>query len=257
MSRLRIYPKVANDMFFTQGSWAMTFLGIMLIIQMVKMVTSLFNGSDLNSYYAATFIASNIFMLVIGIISPIGFIPHFVSHGVTRKDYFKGTVLGTIGLALAIPIISAVVSSILSLIEKLLNLSLSMVPFEGKDIAEEGNLIADIILSIIFTPYVDLGSNWLLALFVFALNIFTYYVAGWFIGSAFCRLGILGILSIPAAFILIFVEDLFISISLGLPVPSFAESLEIPFIFSLAVIWASIAIVCWGIRQLTKRISVK
>lgn len=257
MSQPRIYPKVASDVFFAQGGWAASFLGIMLIIQVVKMVFATFNDSDPSSYYVATFIASNIFMLVIGIISPMGFLPHFVSNGVTRKDYFKGTIIGTIGVAFAIPIVSAVVSSLQNFIVKLLNMQVSMEPFVGKGADGEGDFASEIILSIIFTPYVDFESNWLLAIFVFAINLFTYYIAGWLIGSAFYRFGVLGILSIPLAFILVYLEDLLLSISLGLPVPSFAGSIEISFLLSLLGIVLSIAIFCWGIRQLTKRVVVK
>jgi hypothetical protein len=91
MKQPKNYPKVAIDMFFVQGIWASGFLGIMLLIQIVKSVLFIFNDNNgVNTYYDATFIASNIFMLVIGIISAVGFIPHYVSNGVTRKDYFKG-----------------------------------------------------------------------------------------------------------------------------------------------------------------------
>lgn len=254
---MKVYRKTANDMFFAQGSWAFGFLSVVFIIHIVKMVVSYFTGSEINPYYVTTFIASNIFMLVIGIISPIGFIPYFVSLGVTRKDYFKGGVLGSAGVALAIPIVSVIISLLFGLFEKLLKLSVSMGPFAERDPAEEGNFVGDLVQSIIFTPFVDLSENWLLALFVFALNIFTYYVAGWFIGAAFGRLGIFGILSIPFALILIFAEDLLLSLGLGLPVPSIATSIEMPLILSLLVIAFILAVFCWAIRQLTKKMVVK
>ncbi|MDQ0229041.1 hypothetical protein [Metabacillus malikii] len=257
MRQPRIYPKVAKDMFFIQSKWAFQFLIVMLIIQVVKTVTTFFKSSNENSFYDATFIAANIFMLVIGIISAIAFLPSFVRNGVTRKDYFKGTLIGTFGVAVAIPIISAVVSTILDLIFKIMNVRVVYESFESLNVVDEGNGIADIIISIIFTPYVDLSSNWILALVVFAINLFTYYIAGWLVGAAFSRLGILGIVSIVLAFILIYVQDLLVSISFGLPVPAFLKELEVPIVFPLIGIVVAIVLVCLVIRVLTKRIIVK
>ncbi len=257
MNQPRIYLKVATDMFVTQWVWAFKFLSVVFIIQIIKTVIALLNGSEQSSYFDVTFVASNIFMLVIGIISAIAFLAHFVSNGVTRKDYFKGTLIGTVGVALAISVVSAIVSSLLELILKLVNLQPSIAPFNGNNSADFDNLVAELVYSVIFTPYVDLGSNWLLSILVFALNIFTYYVAGWLIGAAFSRLGLLGIVSILIAFILVYVEDLILSISLGLPVPSFAESLDVPVILSVIGVLVALGIVCWIIRQLTKRMIVK
>ncbi|QCR32247.1 hypothetical protein [Lysinibacillus sp. SGAir0095] len=258
MDQPRNFPKVASDMFFVQGIWASGFLGIMLIIQIIKTVMSSINGNEVNTYFVATFIASNIFMLVIGIISAYGFIPHFVSNGVTRKDYFIGTIFGTIGLALSIPIVSAIITSISKLIINLLNLQVTIGSFENRVTESDDHIIADLVTSVIFSPYIELSSSWLLAILVFALNIFTYYVAGWLIGAAFSRLGIIGgILSIIIGFIVIQTEDILLSTSLGLNVPSFALTIELPSIVSIMVILIIIALCLWIIRQLTKRMRVK
>lgn len=251
MNKTGIYRKVAADMFFIQGIWAAYFLGIMFIIHIVKIVIAGINGSEISSYFVNTFIASNIFMLVIGIISTLSFLPYFVSNGVTRKDYFKGTIIGTIGVALAIPIVSAIVSTLLDFIVKLLNIKISVVTFGGNAEFEKGELIGNIVQSIIFTPFVELSSNWILALFIFVVNIFTYYIAGWFIGSAFKRFGIIGIISIPFAFLLITIEDWLFSISLGLFTAP--PTIEIPFFLSLLGVVVSLGIICWLIRLLTKK----
>lgn len=257
MSQPRIYLKVAKDMFLAQGMWAVSFLGVMLTIQIMKIGAWFFSGSSPNIFFDATFIAANIFMIVIGIISTIGFVPYFVGHGVTRKDYFKGTIIGTLGVAIAIPVVTAIISSLIDLLIKLVGITVQFEPFNGNEIGDEGFLPADILLAIIFTPYVDLSSNWVMSIIVFVINLFTYYIAGWLIGSAFSRLSVLGILSIPLAFILIYVEDLLLSFSLGLPVSSFVGTVEIPFIVSIIGIAVAIGITCLGIRQLTKNLVVK
>lgn len=252
------FPKVASDMFFVQGIWAVGFLGILLMIQVIKTVTSIANDGTVNTFFVSAFVASNIFMLVIGIISAVGFIPHFVSNGVTRKDYFKGTIAGTAVLALAIPIVSSLVTIVFSLILKLLNMQPQLQSMRNIESDPDGSLVADFILSIVFTPYVDYSTNWLLAILVFALNIFTYYIAGWLIGAAFSRFGVVsGILSVVLAFVLILAEDRLLSKGLGLTSPGFIVSVEIPLLVSIAASLLLNAVYLWFIRQLTKRMVVK
>ncbi|MCM3387172.1 hypothetical protein M3649_03380 [Ureibacillus chungkukjangi] len=258
MKQPRNYPKVASDMFFLQGTWASGFLGVMLIVQIIKMITSYFNGNEVNTFFTATFIASNIFMLVIGIISAVGFIPHYVSNGITRKDYFKGTIIGTIGLALVLPIISAVITGAIQLVINLLNLLINLESFENPLHEGDNHIVADIITSVIFTPYIELSSNWIAAILVFAINIFTYYVVGWLIGAAFSRFGVIvGLLFIILGFIVVQVEDIVLSISLGLNVPGFVDEIEIPIVISIVAILLILSICLWLIRQLTKRMIVK
>ena len=258
MKQPRNYPKVASDMFFVQGTWAAGFLGVMIIVQIIKIITSYFNGNEVNTYFTATFIASNIFMLVIGIISAIGFIPHYVSNGITRKDYFKGTIIGTIGLSLVIPIISAIITGVIQLIINLFNLLVNISPFKNPIHEVDNHVVADIITSVIFTPYIELSSNWIVAILVFALNIFTYYVVGWLIGASFSRLGVIvGLFSIILGFIVVQAEDILLSVSLGLNVPNFVGELEIPIVLSIIAILLILSLCLWLIRQLTKNMIVK
>lgn len=192
-------------------------------------------------------------MLVIGIISVVGFIPHYVSNGITRKDYFKGTIIGTIGLALVLPIISAVITGAIQLVINLFNLLINLESFENPLHEADNHIVADIITSVIFTPYIELSSNWIAAILVFAINIFTYYVVGWLIGAAFSRFGVIvGLLFIILGFIVVQVEDILLSISLGLNVPGFVDEIEIPIVISIVAILLILSICLWLIRQLTK-----
>lgn len=58
------YPKVATDMFAIQMSWTLGFLGVMFIIHMIKIITSLFSGNNPEVYFISTFFAAHIYMLV-------------------------------------------------------------------------------------------------------------------------------------------------------------------------------------------------
>src|SRR5690625_5521729 len=73
----------------------------------------IFFMSNVDSFYNASYIVSIIYMFVIGIIS-ISFLTYYVEHGITRKNYFYGNVIASIGLSIIIPI----VLYLLSLIEE-------------------------------------------------------------------------------------------------------------------------------------------
>ena len=258
MQQPRNFPKVASDLFMVQGIWASGYLGIMLVVQIVKIILSLLSNNEVATFFDTTFIASNIFMLVIGIISVSGFLPHYVGQGVTRRDYFKGTILGAIGLALAISIVSAAVTGIFHVLTKLLKLQMDMTSLENVHIDEGGNVVGMFVKSVILTPHVELSSNWLLATLVFASNIFIYYVIGWLIGAAFSRLGAgKGILLMIAGILAIHAADILLSLSLGLEVPSFVAHFEMPFFVPLITLFLLIVACLWVIRLLTKRIIVK
>ncbi|MBB6451181.1 hypothetical protein HNR44_003175 [Geomicrobium halophilum] len=64
-----------------------------------------------------------------------------------------------------------------------------------------GGVIAELVLSVILSPNVDPSGNWVLAIGVFALNIFIFYLLGWLISVGFKAGGtILGLVFIVLAF---------------------------------------------------------
>lgn len=259
MKQKTIYPKVATDLYWVQLFWALGFLGVLLVIQIIKMIISITKGIEMNQYFDAVFIAANIFMLVIGIISSYGFLPYYVGNGVTRKDYFKGTAIASVVLSITIPIIASLVSVIQIFLVNVVNLSILKDSSLGKNApVNEDGLIGEMIQSIILTPFVDLQSNWLLAIFVFALNIFIYYLVGWLIGSGFYRFGVLfGLICIIIAFIIIYAQDILLRIVLDLPIHDMFAWLQLPIYASGIGIFVLIVITLWMIRQLTKRVAIK
>ncbi|MFJ5770462.1 hypothetical protein [Psychrobacillus sp. NPDC093180] len=258
MNQKTIYPKVATDMFWVQFFWALGFLGVLLVVQIIKAILSIIKGIEMNDYFDAVFIAANIFMLVIGIISSYGFLPYYVSNGVTRKDYFKGSAIASVALSITIPIIASIISVIQIFIVNLIDLSILKDSSLGNATGDEGNMVAELILSIVFTPFIDLQSNWLLAIFVFALNIFIYYLVGWLIGSGFYRFGVLfGLVCIILAFFIIYAQDLLLSLALDLPVHDMFASLQLPIYVAVIGIFVLAGLTFWMIRQLTKRIAIK
>ncbi len=213
----------------------------------------------MNSYFDAVFVSSNIYMLVIGIIAAYAFLQYYVSSGVTRKDYFKGAAIASVGLSFSIPIIASVIAALQIFIINLMNFPiLTRSQLANRFTEDDGNLIGNFIQSIILTPFVDLQDNWLVAIVVFASNILMYYLVGWLIGSGFYRYGVLpGLLCIVIAFVVLYAQDLLLSIALDLPVHDMFASLDFPVFVSIVGIVILVSIVLWMIRQLTKRAPIK
>lgn len=259
LRKASIFPKVATDLFWVQLFWAFGFLGIMFAIHIVKIILAINSDNDIELYFVSTFVASNIFMLVVGIISSYGFLPHYVSNGVTRKDYFKGAALASVGLSIALPVISSIVSGIELLILKIFNMSTIFSTTFGERVdMEEDGIVGEIIQSIIIAPYVDPQGNWLLAIFIVTLNLLTFYLLGWLIGSAFYRYGVvIGIVFIAISIVLLLLENALLSIGLGLTVSDRFTTYDFSLPISILGIVVMIIIVLWLIRQLTKRVAIK
>ena len=259
LKKATIFPKVATDLFWVQLFWAFGFLGIMFVIHLIKIVMAINSNNDIEIYFVSTFVAANIFMLVVGIISSYGFLPHYVSNGVTRKDYFKGAALASVGLSIALPVITSIVSVIELFILKMFNMSSVFTTTFGERVnMDDDGIVSDIIQSIIIAPYVDPQSNWLLAIFIVILNLLTFYLLGWLIGSAFYRFGvIIGIVFIAISIVLVLIENALLSIGLGLKVPERLSSYDFDLPISIIGVVVMIIIVLWLIRQLTKRVAIK
>ena len=258
----RTFLKVAKDMFWVQMSWAFGFLGIMLAINIFKIIRATIQGNGVDNYYNSVFVAANIFMLVIGIIS-IYFLPHYVENGVTRKDYFKGTFIASLGLSVIVPIITISISTLQLFILK----NIDKISFKEADInsivseinLDIGDMISDAVTTIILTPYVDPQSNWMLAIGIFSLNIFIYYLIGWLISASFYRFDTLtGLGFILIAFIILTFEDTLLRISLDFPVANRFSILEsLPFGVTVLGILFLILVSIWIIRTLTKSVTIK
>lgn len=256
MKQPSIFPKVAIDMFVVQAIWTAGFLGIMLLINVVKTIMAGFRGNEVEGFFNSVFVAGNIYMLVIGILA-IYFLPHFVGNGVTRKDYFFGTVLSSIGLAITIPIITGLISILEKIVLNLINIPLKVQTLNEVDIS--GNIIGDIVQSIIISPHVDFQSNWGLAMAVLALNIFISYLLGWLISASFYRYGtVIGLASILTAIVFKMLKDTFLRMSLDLSAVGWFSSLEdLPIGIALLGIVVIILLSIWFIRMLTKRVAIK
>lgn len=261
---MKRYPKVALDLYVVQMTWTFFYLGIMLIIHIFKLLgLPFFGDGNVDHFYVNSFIASNIYMLVIGTIA-IAFLRYYVENGVTRRDYYKGTLIAAIGVSITIPIITF----IFSLFERFVINKLFHVTYRNPEIStaideisgeEFGNLIGEFVLTIVLTPYVDPSDNWLLSLAVFSLNIFTYYLLGWLISSTFHHSGVIaGLAVIALALVLLLIQDSLLRMELGQPVMHlFEQFTDIPSSVGLLIVFLILIITAWMIWMLTRKVRIK
>lgn len=249
------YTKTGIDMFLVQMIWTFWFLGITLLVHLIRIIFQ----SSADSYYSAGYISGNIYMLVIGIIT-ISFLTYYVENGITRKNYFYGNVIASIGLSIVIPFLIYG----LSLVEKFIisNLTSTVINenvlgevLEEVAISMDGNFIGEIVQSFILSPFISPTSNLLLSLALFSLNIFIFYIIGWLIGAAFKRLGVIGgILFIFIGLAIVALKDSMIRLAMDIPLLENFSFLDIvPGALALPVVLALIAVTFILIRLLTKR----
>lgn len=242
--------QAAFIMLQAQLTWTLWYMGILLLVNIARLI---FSADGIDTFYNHAFVASNVYMLVIGIIT-ISFMPYFVEMGVTRKSYFYGNAIASICLSILIPVFAYV----LTIFEKLILANFKEPTFNIES-AADGNFIGDLLQSILITPYVDMEANVLLSLAVFSLNIFAFYLIGWLIGAAFYRLGVIGgILFIAISIVLIAAKDSMQRIAMDLPLfetYAFFDAVPSRVAFILLVVIMFIPLIL--IRTLTKRAPIK
>ncbi|MBU5349477.1 Tat pathway signal protein [Paenibacillus lautus] len=232
--------RVSTDMFIHQGSWALGFLFIVLLINIgVGIGTSIGvnvrAGIAEEDFFSITYRSTKGFMLVIGIISAYGFLSYYVRNGITRRDFFKGAALAAVYLSLAFPVVVGLVHWIIGMVTS-----------------------HDASSTLLLQKF---DNNWLLILVSYGVQIFIYYLMGWMIGSGFYRFGwIRGLGWIALALVLIGFMDALWQFELAslweqwLPVTTdFSVTLPVSLAGSLIVILIALIL----IRLITRRVTIK
>ena len=196
-----IGKKVTVDLYSAQMKWVAWYLPIVYVVYFV--IVWFLNEPDIRamSLLTFTFQTATIFMLVCGILSSLGFLPMYVKHGVTRKSYFQGALLSSIGLSITIIGITAIMTWIISLFNM--------------------NLFTEVVLS-------SLGeNNWFLTIISYIIVIMIYFLVGWLVGLGFYRYGGSGgFVSIMIGFVIVTLNDLLWAY--GTPKPFGVFNLNIP-----------------------------
>lgn len=251
-------PTIIRDLFKQQFKWTMIFIGILLILSIVRIGQSIVTGKGIDDYYSIALIAGNIFMFAIGIYC-IGFMKYLVEHGVTRKDYFKGALVVALLLSAALPVITFLVYKIQKIaVSQFVIFKESSINEVPLDIDTKTSILDDIVVAFATAPHVDPDQQTVLALFVFSVTLLTYYLAGWLIGAAFQYSVVNGLVFIGLSGLILTLQDAIVRAFLKVPVMSRFEilnNLSKPIL--LFMIFMLIIIVTIGIQQLTRRVTVE
>ncbi|GGP13144.1 hypothetical protein [Oceanobacillus neutriphilus] len=193
MSSIILSPKkIARLLFMEQVKWTMWFLSFMFVIYIV--VVSFASGPhssfiDLTNFSNGS---SGIYMLVIGILTTSSFFYYYMQQGAARKNFFLGTIISSVLIAITITVILILLTFILQFISGWVGWNI-----HGQE--------------------VDFTSSFSAFIYIFvklALMHLIYFLIGWMIGLTFYRLGWLyGLLSIACSIILLTITGILIDIT--------------------------------------------
>lgn len=232
-----IVSKVTRDMFGEQLQWSVWFIGIMVLLHVIGSLFSLRYSFELGNLFAFSYLSIPVYMLVIGIIAGSYFMPFLVKHGVTRKDYFRGTAMAALSLSAALVIIFLLLSVLENGVYTLLNIPITFKTFNQ-----------------------ELGSNGIvLDKVVYILNILTYYLLGWLIYLGYYRFKWMIGLGFTALAILFASLHGFIWGDKLIPMLGIelAQGTQIPILTSVLATMVLIGVILGLIRLMTKRVPIK
>lgn len=189
MKKKSTISAIIIDMFIKILSWSIWYIAILTILHIVLVIIGArididFITTDLFTFSYPTISVS---VFVMSIIGNYTFMPFYIKHGVTRKEYFMSNTVVGLGLSVSTTFIFLVLGSI------------------------EKFFIKDIITNTSMKPigiYAD--KNPLIILFVVILSVFLFYLLGWIIHIGYYRFGwIVGFLFIGFVILVSYIFGLF------------------------------------------------
>ena len=260
MKQKSIVSKVAVDLFREQMKWSLWFLSFLVFAHIVHQVIVLnFGeaGDSVGDFLTFSYGSSKVYMLVIGIVSAFSFLARYVNRGITRKDFYKGAVLAVIGLSFAIAFLATLFKGIEYLIMDVTKLSHLIDYSSGSNFGDSTIYFP---VGITDSTHLDFSGNWFLALFLYSINILTYYLIGWLIGAGYYRFGwIIGFGFIALSLLLVTTLGFLWEGELGDPIAKWLSIDAVSFPLSISIVGniLLIGIALWLIRLLTRRVAIK
>lgn len=230
--------KLGFDLFYIQMQWSLWYIPIVLISYfLVLRFAPNIEERNLNLIYYI-FQPSKIYMGVIAIISCFAFMGYSVKNGITRRDYFWGSALASVGVAFSIMILSAILAGILEVLGLVQTYS---------------SIIDSIVI-------LDTTTLWIVSILSLGLILLSYYIAGWIVAVGFYRFGgIIGIGFVVVALLFVSITELIWEGEVTHPLGALFE-ISLPGLSVSVSILVSLTLIAIGlylIRYLTKRVAVK
>lgn len=229
-ARMQISSKVAADLFTIQVKWSLWYIAVIVLLHVFISFLSE------HGIFALSYGSTPTYMLVLGIVAG-NFLPFYVKHGVTRKDYYLGSALAALGLSFTLAVIFCILSGFESIIYANIDLGINMDSFN-------------------FQMIIEGSSNWYTSVLIYALNTYAFYLLGWFIYLGFSRYKwVTGIVFCLLAFLFASLHGLFWNDQL---LPIFANemanlSATVPLYIAILGTVVLIGILLGLIRLLTKK----
>lgn len=248
MEKKSILSTLSVDMFIKQLKWSVWFIITMTIVYIgINLISNHFDFNFIDNIFNFSMGSSAIYMLVIGIIAGVTFLPYYVKLGVTRKDYFYGSLIAATFLSFALPIIFSLLSGLDYILTQLL------------DIATETNSM--------------FNDNWFNIFITYSINIYVCYLVGWLISMGYYRFNwFIGLGFILLSVILIslqsyiwennFIEIFEINLDISNSINIMGTTIDFSnngssFLLSALGSIVIITVILLIIRLITKRISIK
>lgn len=238
MKQIKLYPKVAFDLFYEQFKWTIWFFSFLIAAHIIGMFIGARNDASIPQFFVFSSQSVAIFMLICGIMLAYAFMGYYVQQGITRKDLYSGAILAALALALAVTLIPLAVNGLEHLIS-----GFAALPIDS----EAATIIGP-------------ATEWLPAASIFFTNAFTYYLIGMLIGAGYYRFGwIIGFAFVGIAIAALSLNGYFLGdsgLSSAIPWVVYTPAEASP---ALAVIGSLvlIAVLLISTRMMTKRIIIK
>ncbi len=188
MNSTKLSSKVASTSFYEQTKWSLWFFATIFLVYVARIFFMSESADPIEGFFNFAHHSANIFMLVCGIILVYAFMGQHVHQGVSRKDWYKGSAIASVGFALIVTLIPLVINGAQHLLQQFINLpfafdtALSATTFTG-----------------------SFG-----AAAAFFLNALIFYLTGWLIGIGYYRFGwIIGFVFIAVALAIFSINNFF------------------------------------------------
>lgn len=233
------HSKVAAHVFYQQFKWSLWFFSILFAIHIVRIFFLNSGMETVEGFFIFAYQPVNIFMLVCGIMIVYVFMGQHIHQGISRKEWYKGTALSAIGLALVITLVTLLINGIQYALQQFISLpvgldnAIAFGAFEGSLSSTAG----------------------------FFFNALTFYMIGWMIGIGYYRFGwLLGFGFIALALVGFSLNDFFwegnvYSTLLASWVPQFTPNTS--FVVAITGSVLLIAALFVFMVSMTKRVTIK
>ncbi|GAA0366472.1 hypothetical protein GCM10008932_18270 [Alkalibacterium iburiense] len=235
------------------------YLGIIVVIYILMFIFFGTLDAPVSDFLNFSYSSASIYMIIMGAIGAYYFFPVYIQLGVTRKQTFFGNVIGALGGALTLVIFTVIISLIQHLIFRLFNWTIT--DYQG--LIESFIILSEETSSTHFllgTSFLSGFSRWVITLLSFWLSTLLNYAIGWMIGTGFYRGSLFGgVGTILLGILFLLASDIFWSGNVlpFLPEISLEGSPSMLWFLAVLVIVASIALIFWFVRQLTKKMPIK